>query len=64
MPNRNHRQIGSPMQPAVANAVVVAPDVDAPDLAETHLHHVITRLKPEASASDLIWALSELFPAR
>jgi hypothetical protein len=37
--------------------------VEDPDVVETHLRHFTIRLKPEASAKDLIWELSNLFPS-
>jgi hypothetical protein len=46
------------------DANVIAPDIDDPDLAEVQLHHMTIRLKPEASARDLIWQLSQLFAER
>jgi hypothetical protein len=44
------------------DAVVIAPGVEDADVVEVHLRHFTIRLKPEASAKDLIWELSQLFP--
>jgi len=44
------------------DAVVIAPDVEDADLVEAQLRHVTIRLQPEASAKDLVWELSQLFP--
>jgi hypothetical protein len=42
------------------DAIVIAPDIDDPDLAEAQLHHITIRMK--GSVHDLIWELSRLFP--
>ena len=42
------------------DAIVIAPDIDDPELAEAQLHHTTIRMK--GSAQDLIWELSRLFP--
>jgi hypothetical protein len=44
------------------DVVVIAPDVEDADVVETHLRHFTIRMKPEASAKELIWELSKLFP--
>ncbi len=46
------------------DAVVIAPDVDDRDFVAMQLRHMTIQLKPEATAKDLIWELSNLFPAR
>jgi hypothetical protein len=46
------------------DVVVIAPDVEDADVVETHLRHFTIRLRPEASAKDLIWELSNLFPVK
>jgi hypothetical protein len=46
------------------DAVVIASEVEDPDVVQAQLRHITIRLKPEASAKDLIWELSNLFPAR
>ena len=42
------------------DAIVIAADIEDPDLAEAQLHHITIRMK--GSAQDLIWELSRLFP--
>ena len=44
------------------DVIVIGPDIDDPDLAEAQLHYLTIRLRPEASAKELIWELSNLFP--
>jgi hypothetical protein len=46
------------------DAIVIAAGVEDPDVVEAQLRHITIRLKPEASARELIWELSNLFPAR
>ncbi len=46
------------------DAVVIAPDVEDADVVEVHLRHFTIRLEPNATAKDLIWELSRLFPQR
>jgi hypothetical protein len=46
------------------DAVVIAPDVEDRDFIAMQLRHMTIQLKPEATANDLIWELSNLFPAR
>jgi hypothetical protein len=46
------------------DVVVIAPDVEDADVVETHLRHFTIRLKPEATAKELIWELSNLFPGQ
>jgi hypothetical protein len=43
------------------DAVVIAPDVEDRDLVAMQLRHITIQLKPEATAKDLIWELSNLF---
>ena len=43
------------------DVIVIAPDIDD-DMVEAQLHYLTIRLKPEATAKDLIWELSRLFP--
>jgi hypothetical protein len=43
------------------DVIVIAPDIEDPDLAEAQLHYVTIRMKPEATAMELIWELSKLF---
>lgn len=44
------------------DVVVIAPEVEDPDLVEAHLRHFTIRLKPDATAKDLIWELARIFP--
>ena len=44
------------------DVVVIAPDIEDPDFAEAQLHHFTIQLKTEATAKELIWELSQLFP--
>src|SRR5260370_24134980 len=46
------------------DAVVIAPDVEDRDFVAMQLRHITIQLKPEATAKDFIWELSNLFPAR
>lgn len=46
------------------DVIVIAPDVEDPDVVEVQLRHITIRLKPEATSKDLIWELSQLFPHR
>jgi hypothetical protein len=43
------------------DVIVIASDIDD-EMVEAQLHHLTIRLKPEASAKELIWELSNLFP--
>jgi hypothetical protein len=42
-------------------AVVIAPDVEDPNVIEAQLRHITLRLKPHATAKDLMWELENLF---
>jgi hypothetical protein len=42
--------------------VVIGANVEEPDFIEAQLRYITFRMKPEASAKDLIWELSKLFP--
>jgi hypothetical protein len=44
------------------DVIVIAPDVEDPDLVEAQLHHITIRMKPEGTAKELVWELSQLFP--
>jgi hypothetical protein len=44
------------------DAVVIAAEVEDADVVETHLRHFTIRMKPEATAKELIWELFQLFP--
>jgi hypothetical protein len=43
------------------DAVVIGADVEDPDVIEAQLRHITVRLKPEATAKNLIWELENLF---
>jgi hypothetical protein len=43
------------------DVVVIAADVEDPDVIEAQLRHITLRLKALASAKDLIWELENLF---
>ena len=43
------------------DAVVIAPEVEDRDFIAMQLRHTTIQLKPEATAKDLIWELSNLF---
>ena len=43
---------------------MIAPDVEDHDFVAMQLRHMTIQLKPEATAKDLIWELSNLFPPR
>jgi hypothetical protein len=43
------------------DAVVIAADVDDPDVIEAQLRHITLKLKPSATAKDVIWELQALF---
>jgi hypothetical protein len=44
------------------DAIVIAADVEDPDVVEAQMRRITLRLKPEAMARDVIWELSQLFP--
>jgi AmiR/NasT family two-component response regulator len=44
------------------DAVVIATEVDDPDLIEAQMRRITIKLKPEATVRELIWELSQLFP--
>ena len=44
------------------DAIVIAPDVEAPDVVEAQMRRITIKLKPEATAKELIWQLLNLFP--
>jgi hypothetical protein len=46
------------------DAVVIAAEVEDADVVETHLRHFTIRMKPQATAKELIWELSNLFPTK
>jgi hypothetical protein len=44
------------------DVVVIGADVEGPDLIEVQMRRITLRLKPEATAKDVVWELSQLFP--
>ena len=44
------------------DAVVIGADVQDPDLIEVQLRQTTIKLKPEATARELVWELTLLFP--
>jgi hypothetical protein len=48
----------------VHQELVIAPEVEDPDVVQAQLRHITIRLGPTATAKDLIWELSQLFPGR
>ena len=46
------------------DAVVIGADREDPDVIEVQLRLTTLRLKPEATAKDIVWELSQLFPDR
>lgn len=43
------------------DAVVIAPDVEDPDMIEAQMRHTTMKLKPSAKVKDVIWELQVLF---
>lgn len=43
-------------------AVVIGADVADADVIEVQMRRITIRLKPEATGSELVWELSNLFP--
>ena len=46
------------------DAVVIAPEIEDPELIEAQMRHITLKLKPTATAKDLIWELENLFGAQ
>lgn len=46
------------------DAIVIGADVDDPEVVEAQMRRITIKLKPEATAKELIWELSQLFPDR
>lgn len=44
------------------DAVVIGSDVIEPDVIEVQLRQITLRLKANATAADVLWELSQLFP--
>jgi hypothetical protein len=47
-----------------ADVIVIGADVDDPDVVEAQMRRITLRLKPDATAKDVIWELSQLLPRR
>jgi len=45
------------------DVIVIAGDIEDQDFAEAQVHYMTIRLKPEATAKQLVWELTQLFPA-
>ena len=43
------------------DAVVIAADVEDPDIIEAQMRHITMKLKPTAAAEYVIWELEQLF---
>lgn len=43
------------------DVVVIDADMEGKDVAEAQLRRITFRLKPEATAKDVVWELSQLF---
>lgn len=44
------------------DVIVIGADVKDTDVIEAQMRRITLRLKPEATAKELIWELSQLFP--
>jgi len=44
------------------DAIVIGADVEDPDLIEVQMRCATLRLKPQATAGDVVWELAQLFP--
>jgi AmiR/NasT family two-component response regulator len=44
------------------DVVLIAPDVEDADVIEKQMHRTTMRLKPGATAKDVVWELGLLFP--
>jgi hypothetical protein len=44
------------------DVVVIAADVEDPDMIEAQMRRVTIKLKPEATVRELLWLLTDLFP--
>jgi hypothetical protein len=43
------------------DAIVIAADVEDPDVVEAQMRCITIKMKPEGTARELIWELSHLF---
>jgi hypothetical protein len=46
------------------DAIVIAADVEDPEVIEAQMRHITITLKPHATVRELIWELSQLFPGK
>lgn len=46
------------------DVVIVAPEIEEPDLVDVQLRRATMKLKPGAKAAEVVWELSNLFPSR
>lgn len=44
------------------DVIVIGADVEDPDVVEAQMRRITLRLEPEATAKDVVWELSQLFP--
>jgi hypothetical protein len=44
------------------DAIVIAADVEDPDVVEAQMRRITIKLKPVATVKKLLWELSKLFP--
>jgi hypothetical protein len=44
------------------DVVVIGPDVEDADVIEVQMRRITLRLKPGATAKDVMWELAQLFP--
>ena len=45
------------------DVVVIGPDVEDADVIEVQMRRITLRLKPGATAKDMMWELAQLFPS-
>jgi hypothetical protein len=43
--------------------VIIAPEIDDPELVEVQLRRPTMKLKPRATVGDVLWELEQLFPS-
>jgi hypothetical protein len=44
------------------DVIVIDADMEEPEVIEAQMRRITIKLKPEATAKELIWELSQLFP--
>ncbi|MDP9266868.1 MAG: hypothetical protein M3P27_00905 [Acidobacteriota bacterium] len=42
--------------------VLISSEVEDPEIGEVQIRHLTIRMEPEARVTDVLWALSNLFP--